>query len=207
MSAIAARGTGQASRTLNAPDAVGTYYYGACIGDGTSSCEVVSITVVEETIVADFERPPMYWVDADDGTLQSLTDSEIEPFASGVRNANSIAVDMEGGKVYWTQQTGANAGRVRRADLSGSNVELVRALNNLPQGIAVDASNGKLYVTNARGKVQQMDLDGRNYEPDLIINLDSPSGIAVDAAGGKIYWTEQTGENTGRAPACRSGRF
>ena len=198
VSAIAARDTGQANRTLNAPDAVGTYYYGACIGDGTSSCEVVSITVVEETIVAGFQRPPMYWVDADDGTLQSLTDSEIEPFASGVRNANSIAVDMEGGKVYWTQQTGANAGRVQRANLSGSNVELVRALNNLPQGIAVDTSNGKLYVTNARGKIQRMNLDGRNYEPDFIINLDSPSGIAVDAAGGKVYWTEQTGENSGR---------
>ena len=198
VSAIAARGTSQASRTLNAPDAVGTYYYGACIGDGTSSCEVVSITVVEETIVADFERPPMYWVDADDGTLQSLMDSEIEPFASGIRNANSIAVDMAGGKVYWAQQTGENAGRIRRADLSGSNVELVRALNNLPQGIAVDASNGKLYVTNARGKIQRMNLDGRNYEPDLIVNLDSPRGIAVDAAGGKVYWTEETGENTGR---------
>ena len=200
VSVIAARGTGQASRTLNAPDAVGTYYYGACIGDSLSaeSCEVVSITVVEETIVADLERPPMYWVDADDGTLQSLTDSEVEPFASGIRNANSIAVDMAGGKVYWAQQTGANAGRIRRADLDGSNVELVRALNNLPQGIAVDASNGKLYVTNSRGKIQQMNLDGRNYEPDLIVNLDSPRGIAVDAAGGKVYWTEQTGENTGR---------
>ena len=198
VSVIAARGTGQASLTLNAPNTEGTYYYGACLGDGTSSCEVVRITVVEEIIVANFQRPPMYWVDADDGTLQSLTDSEIEPFASGARNANSIAVDMAGGKVYWTQQTGANAGRVQRANLSGSNVELVRALNNLPQGIAVDASNGKLYVTNARGKIQRMNLDGRNYEPDFIINLDSPRGIAVDAAGGKVYWTEQTGENTGR---------
>ena len=199
VSAITARGTGQASRTLNAPTSAGTYYYGVCIGDniGSDVCMVTEITVVDISI-ANFQRPPMYWVEADDGTLQSLTDSEIEPFASGVRNANSIAVDMEGGKVYWTQQTGANAGRVQRANLSGSNVELVRALNNLPQGIAVDTSNGKLYVTNARGKIQRMNLDGRNYEPDFIINLDSPSGIAVDAAGGKVYWTEQTGENSGR---------
>ena len=196
VSAIAARGTSQASLTLNAPTAAGTYYYGACIGDNVgSNCLVTEITVVDMTI-ANFRRPPMYWVES--GTLQSLTDSEIEPFASGVRNANSIAVDMEGGKVYWTQQTGANSGRVQRADLSGSNVELVRALNNLPNGIAVDASNGKLYVTNASGKIQQMDLDGSNYEPDFIVNLDSPGGIAVDAAGGKVYWTEQVGGDKGR---------
>ena len=199
VSAIAARGTSQASRTLNAPDAVGTYYYGACIDDSsTGSCEVVSITVVEEVVVANFQRPPIYWIDADDGTLQSLTDSEIEPFASGIRNANSIAVDMAGGKVYWTEQTGTSTGRIRCADLDGSNVETVRALNNVPYGIAVDASNGKLYVTNSRGKIQRMNLDGRDYESNFIINLDSPRGIAVDAAGGKVYWTEQTGENTGR---------
>ena len=200
VSVIAARGTGEASRTLNAPDAVGTYYYGACIGDGLSvgSCQVVSITVVEAVVISDFERPPIYWVDADEGTLQSLTESEVELFASSVRNANSIAVDTAGGKVYWTQQTGTNAGRILRANLDGSGVRLVRALNNIPQGIAVDASNGKLYVTNSRGKIQRMNIDSSEYEPDFIIDLDSPSGIVVDAAGGKIYWTEQTGENTGR---------
>ena len=200
VSVIAARGTGEASRTLNAPDAVGTYYYGACIGDGLSvgSCQVVSITVVEAVVISDFERPPIYWVDADDGTLQSLTDSEVDTFVRNVRNATAIAVDTAGGKVYWTQQTGTNAGRILRANLDGSGVRLVRALNNIPQGIAVDASNGKLYVTNSRGKIQRMNLDSSEYEPDFIIDLDSPRGIVVDAAGSKIYWTEQTGESTGR---------
>ena len=200
VSVIAARGTGEASRTLNAPDAVGTYYYGACIGDGQSvgSCQVVSITVVEEVIVSDFERPPIYWVDADDGTLQSLTESEVDTFVRNVRNATAIAVDTAGGKVYWTQQTGANAGRILRANLDGSGVRLVRALNNIPQGIAVDGSNGKLYVTNSRGKIQRMNIDSSEYEPDFIIDLDSPSGIVVDAESGKVYWTEQTGESTGR---------
>ena len=199
VNAIAARETGQVSLTLNAPTAAGTYFYGVCLGDATGSdvCPVTEITVVDVSI-ANIERPPIYWVDADEGTLQSLTGSEIDPFVSSVQNANSIAVDMAGGKVYWTEQTGTSTGRIRRANLDGSNVETVRALNNVPHGIAVDTSNGKLYVTNSRGKVQQMDLDGRNYESNFIINLDSPRGIAVDAAGGKIYWTEQTGEDTGR---------
>ena len=79
---------------------------------------------------------------------------------------------------------------LQRADLDGSNVESLRELNNTPYGIAVDGLNEKLYVTNSRGKIQRMDLDGRDFEWNFITNLDSPNGIAVDVAAGKIYWTE-----------------
>ena len=198
VSGITARQTSQVSRSLTAPNTAGTYYYGACIGDSTGSCMVVRITVVEETIVANLERPPIYWVNADGGSLQSLTRSEVAPFASGVRNANSIAVDMEGGKVYWTEDTGANRGRVRRANLNGTNIELVRELTNAPRGIAIDPSKGKLYVTNARGNIHKMNLDGTLFHWNFIVDLTSPGGIAVDAAGGKIYWTEDTGNERGR---------
>ena len=34
-----------------------------------------------------------------------------------------------------------------------------------------------------------MDLDGKNFEWNLIVGLDAPRGIAVDAADGRIYWT------------------
>jgi hypothetical protein len=39
-------------------------------------------------------------------------------------------VDMAGGKVYWAEQTGTNSGRIRRANLNGTNVQLVRALTS-----------------------------------------------------------------------------
>ena len=199
VSAIAARGTGQVSLTLNAPTAAGTYYYGVCLGDdvGSDVCPVTEITVVDVSI-ANIERPPIYWVDADDGTLQSLTGSEIEPFASSVQNANSIAVDMAGDKVYWTEQTSDRTGRIRRANLNGFNIQLVKELTSVPKGLALDTSNGKLYLTNSWGKVQRMNLDGTSFQSNLIVSLDSPSGIAVDAAGGKVYWLEQTSDSSGR---------
>ena len=199
VSAIAARETGQVSLTLNAPTAAGTYFYGVCLGDATGSdvCPVTEISVVDVTI-ANIERPPMYWVDADEGTLQSLTGSEIEPFVSSVQNANSIAVDMAGGKVYWTEQTSDRTGRIRRANLNGFNIQLVKELTSVPKGLALDTSNGKLYLTNSWGKVQQMNLDGTSFQSNLIVSLDSPSGIAVDAAGGKVYWLEQTSDSSGR---------
>jgi hypothetical protein len=45
-------------------------------------------------------------------------------------------------------------------------------------------------MTNSRGKVQRINLDGTNFEWNFIINLNSPQDIAVDVAGGKVYWTE-----------------
>ncbi len=199
VSAIAAGRTTEVSRSLTAPNAAGTYYYGVCVGDDISSdaCEVIEITVVA-VLIRESQRPPMYWVDADVGTLQSLTGSSIDRLVPSVQNATSVVVDMAGDKVYWAEQTGNNSGRIRRANLNGSNVQLVRELTSVPQGLALDTANGTLYLTNSRGKVQRMNLNGSDFEADLIVNLQSPRGIAVDPAGGKVYWTEQTGNNSGR---------
>ena len=201
ISGLAAGATTQVSISLSAPQAPGTYYYGACVGDSQTysgdACMVIKLTVLA-IILPESQRPPMYWVDTEAGSLQSLTGPDVQRFVQSVQNATGIAVDTAAGKIYWTEQTGENTGRVRRANLNGSNVQLVKELNNVPYGIAVDASNGKLYVTNSRGKVQRMNFDGKNFEWNFITNLASPGGIAVDAAGGKVYWTEQTGESTGR---------
>ena len=199
VSAIAAGRTSQVSRSLIAPNAAGTYYYGVCVGDDISSdaCSVIKITVVA-VLIAESQRPPMYWVDADVGTLQSLTGSRVDRLLPNVQNATSVAVDMAGDKVYWAEQTSDRSGRIRRANLNGTNVQLIQELTSVPQGLALDTANGKLYLTNAQGRVQQMNLNGSGFQPNLIVNLNAPQGIAIDTAGGKVYWTEQTSDRSGR---------
>ena len=195
---LAAGATTRVSLSLTAPNVAGIYYYGACIGDGgvTEDCPVVKIAVADIRIDA-AERPPMYWIDADAGTLISLTDARVNRLIPGVENAKSIAVDRANGKIYWTEQTGRQTGRIQRANLDGTNIEMVRNLTSSPQGLALDTANQKLYLTNAWGKVQRMNLDGTGFKPNLIVNLDAPQDVAVDAAAGKIYWTEQTSPRTG----------
>ena len=112
---------------------------------------------------------------------------------TGLEDLKDITVDVVNHKVYWTEKTSDHSSRIRRANLDGSNVELVKELNNVPHGIAVDPSNGKLYLTNSRGKVQRFNLDGSDFQWNFIVNLSSPQGIAVDVAGSKIYWTEKIG--------------
>ena len=199
VSAIAAGRTSQVSRSLTAPNTAGNYYYGVCVGDGISSdtCSVIEITVVA-VLIDESQRPPMYWVNADVGTLQGLTGSSVDRLVPNVQNATSVVVDMVGDKIYWAEQTGNNSGRIRRANLNGTSVQLIRELTSAPRRLALDTANGKLYLTSSRGKVQQMNLNGSGFQPDLIVNLEAPRGIAVDAAGGKVYWTEQTGDRSGR---------
>ena len=144
------------------------------------------------------QRPPMYWIDADAGTLHRLINKDVENILPNVKNATHLAVDTPRGRLYWTEKTSNRTGKIRRANLDGRNVQLVKALTSVLYGIALDATGGKVYLTNSWGKVQRLNVDGSNFEPNLITGLKNPSSLIVDAAGGKIYWIEQTSDTTGR---------
>ena len=137
------------------------------------------------------ERPPMYWVDTTFGTLHHLTGEKVEKLVADIQNVTDLAVDVADGKVYWTQKTSDRTGKVQRANLDGTDVQLVKDLTSVPHGIVLDTASSKIYLTNSWDKVQRMNLDGTNFQPNLITSLSSPKDIAVDVAGGKIYWTEE----------------
>ena len=144
------------------------------------------------------EHPPMYWVNTETGTLHRLIGDEVENLAPSIRNATSLAVDAANRKLYWVEKTGDHTGRIRRANLDGSNIQLVKDLTSVPFVIALDTAAGKLYLTNFWGKVQRLDINGSNFQPNLITNLETPKYLALDIAGGQIYWTEQTSNATGK---------
>ena len=139
------------------------------------------------------QRPPIYWVGAITGTLHRLVSDEVENLVPNVKNATSLAVDMAGGKLYWAEKISERTGRIRGANLDGTNVKLVKNLTSVPHGIVLDTVNGKLYLTNAWGKVQRLNVDGSNFQPNFITDLNTPRNLALDVTGGKVYWTETSG--------------
>ena len=155
---------------------------------GTKHLQPTSVVRVEL-----LDHPPMYWVDTNSGTLHRLVGAEVENLVPSVRNATGLAIDVAGSKLYWTERTGDSTGRIRRANLDGRNVQLVKNLTSVPQGLALDAANGKIYVTNAWGKIQRLNVDGSNFQPNLITGLERPRGLALDVSGGKVYWAEMSG--------------
>ena len=145
-------------------------------------------------LITQSQRPPMYWVDMEAGTIHRLVGAKVETFLPSVQNATSLAVDMTDEKLYWTEKTSNRTGRIRRAHLDGTNVQLVKNLTSVPHSITIDTVNDKLYLTNSWGKIQRLNFNGSNFEPNLITDLDDPDHLALDVAGGKLYWTEAAGQ-------------
>ena len=89
---------------------------------------------------------------------------------------------------FWTDD---DTDKIQRANLDGSNVQiLVRGLG-VPYGIALDVVGGKMYWTDiGTDKIQRANLDGSNIEDLVTQGLRAPSYLALDVAGGKMYWTD-----------------
>ena len=181
---------------------------GSVPGEISVEAEVAG-TSLKRNFTAMVNVPPsVYWVE--DGRLYRSTigSGEEEQLVPSVEKATSLAVDMKGNKIYWTEQTSDRTSRIRSANLDGTGVRDIRDLTSVPLEIVHDAVNGRLYLINSWGKIQRINVDGTNLKTDLIVwkdnegklfpkQLFSPKGLAVDPASKKLYWTEQTSDRTG----------
>ena len=139
------------------------------------------------------EPPPMYWTDTQTSGFYRLVGKKktVENAALGGHNITALAVDVGAGKLYWIEQISASRGEIECADLDGSNIQVVKRLFSVPRDITIDPVNKKIYCTSSSGRIQRLNLNGSNFEANLITNLDMPKHIALDVAdGGKLYWTE-----------------
>lgn len=95
--------------------------------------------------------------------------------------------------LYWTED---GSGKIERSNLDGSHVtDIVTGLNH-PAGIAIDATNGKLYWTtheggNGSGTLQRANLDGSGRQT-VLSALGAPEGVAIDPTAGFAYYTDRS---------------
>ena len=78
------------------------------------------------------ERPPMFWVNASTGTLHRLTGNRVEQILPTVQNATSLVVDTANSKIYWTEKISNSRGKIQRANMDGSNLEVIKRCNKCP---------------------------------------------------------------------------
>jgi sugar lactone lactonase YvrE len=143
--------------------------------------------------------------------------SRIVDIASGasVNRPSAIAADPGGNTIFWTESV---AGRIRRADLDGSDVEEIvtsgissehdraDAREFKALGIAVDGVNRKVYWTDMLdAQILRADVDGSNVETIVAASagLELPAGIALQ--GGRIYWADAGAAKIQRANSDGSG--
>jgi hypothetical protein len=148
----------------------------------------------------------IYWTEGSKvrrANLDSPGIAEIVSVAAPLR-LSGFTLDLVNGKIYWIEGANTfpcanpNCPRINRANLDGSNIELVLAFPvgsfNLSD-IAVDAAAGKVYYADRSFSpfISRVNFDGTMVEPLLTTSVGGANAIALDVAGGKMYWIEAEG--------------
>ena len=136
------------------------------------------------------EEGKIYWTNSASGIHRSSLDgSNVEQLVTpDLRAPDKIALDVAGGKIYWTDIEMAG---IHWSDLDGSNTETLVEGYNLSRSrwfwtidITLDVARGKIYWTTeiSHGDylsflVERSDLDGSNVE----ILFDGLNGIGDSA--------------------------
>ena len=162
-------------------------------------------SVGETSVDQDTAFSHIYWRDSGTGKIQraNLDGSNIEDLVaiegSSVYGPYGLALDMNGGKIYWTTNDFTyDRDKIQRANLDGSNIETVFIIESEISDLALDINEGKLYwrdevyddIGADRGdKIRRVNLDVSNIETVFITESDI-SNLTLDGDGDKMYWTK-----------------
>ncbi len=196
--------------------------------DGTSVTNIVPSggTFTPKQLQLDKKNSNLYWCDREgmrvmrcslDGShIETLVDTskgDERPGKDQTKWCVGIALDVEGGKLYWTQKGNDNAGqgRIFRAALeipkgqTPANRQDIEVLyDNLPEPIDLDLDLGNrmMYWTDRgdppRGNtVNRAPMDaanGKRREPEIVFNhLMEGIGISLDLANKRMFLTDLGG--------------
>jgi len=156
----------------------------------------------------------LFVLDLSDGRIHSMnTDgADRNMIVTDCRLPDGIAVDAEGGRIYWTNMgvPNLNDGSIECADLDGKNRKTIVPQGGTftPKQIQLDKKNGKLYWCDREGmRVMRCNLDGSQLETlvdtsqgDTRPGKDATKwcvGITLDPKRNHIYWTQKGPDNAG----------
>ena len=196
--------------------------------DGNNATHIVPNggTFTPKQLQLDRKNRKLYWSDREgmrimranlDGsrieTLVDTSEDDARPGKDAKKWCVGIALDVERGKVYWTQKgpEKAGQGRIFRANLeipegqTPANRQDIEVLyNNLPEPIDLDLDLGNriMYWTDRgdppRGNtVNRAPMDatnGNRPEPEIVFNhLMEGIGLALDLDNGRMFVTDLAG--------------
>jgi hypothetical protein len=156
------------------------------------------------------------------GRIQSMNPdgSDRKVIVTNCRLPDGIAVDVEGGHIYWTNMgstPSANDGSIERADLDGKNRKVIVPPGGTftPKQIQLDKKDGKLYWCDREGmRVMRSNLDGSRIETLVQTGVGDADrrdqtrwcvGITIDPERKQIYWTQKGPDNGEQGRIFRAG--
>lgn len=151
-----------------------------------------------EDVITGLDRPTgldidtvngkIYWTNDSEIQRANLDGSNLETLYSGfLVTTFDVKLDVAANKMYWTYDSGLNT--VRRADLDGSNSEIISITLDRPAYITLDPDAGHIYLTEfGNGDITRMNLDGSDITA-LVTGQNNAIGNGIDTTNNKLYWT------------------
>ena len=198
--------------------------------DGSNRTIVGKVGFGPDGVAIDVSRGHIYWTSMgkprdNDGTITRADfdggDVQIVVPAGGTFTPKQLKLDLQHGKLYWSDREGM---RVMRANLDGTDIETVVTAGEGEQdrgdqrnwcvGIALDVANGKIYWTQkggdnaGRGRILRANIQMKPGEDSrhrsdievLFANLPEPIDLDLDVRDRFIYWTDRGDNTISRAP-------
>jgi hypothetical protein len=156
-------------------------------------------------IVLDAANRTLLWASRDGDRIQRArleggTFTETTDFpAQGLDSAYAVALHAGRGHLYWTDY---GTGAIHRANLDGSDAQIIVRGLTAPRGMDLDTIDGWIYWTDVGTKqVQRARLDGTGVEELLQAQhgLDQPYGVTLDHKNNFMYVTDAGTGNILRA--------
>ena len=197
--------------------------------DGSNITHIVPPggTFTPKQLQLDEKNRKLYWsdregmrimrVNLDGSSIETLIDTsegDARPGKDIRKQCVGIALDVEGGKVYWTQKGPENGGdgRIFRANLEipkgqsatdRKDIELLYEALPEPIDLELDLANRTMYWTDRgdpprgntvnRAPMDPARGDGKK-EPEIVFtHLEEGIGIALDLKGGRMFLTDLGG--------------
>jgi len=168
--------------------------------DGSNVQPFLSNLAGPSSLSVDLTGGALYWTEHDGPGSRIRRASLVNPQPVDIvvvtYEITSLGIDPVGMKVYW------GAGTIHRADLDGTNVEPIMDFADVPYGLAIDGSAGKIYWTaDFSRQICRAGLDGTSREVLLDSILVSPLDVHWDAVTGQLYWADYGARRIGRSSA------
>ena len=162
-----------------------------------SNVEVLVAGETFQELAIDLEAGKIYWSGSGKIQRANLDGSEVEDIITTSFYPDGIALDLVNGKIYWTEWTefppnpDELTDTIQRANLDGSDIEVLVTGLLVPQAITLDIDGGKIYWTNwpPVDTIQRANLDGTNIE-DVLPGSGGLHDIVFDFSEGKFYWAD-----------------
>ena len=165
------------------------------MGPGGAGVQELEIIPVADWLVVglqiDEAAQRIYWVHGsfNAGRIRraDLDGANMETLLSGLTNPRGLALDIAGGKMYWSD---TQDNRMYRATLDGIGMETIVDTGHQLGRPTLDLVNARIYYGNfGTGQILRANLDGSS--PEVVLGgLFTPVAIALDLTGGKMYWAD-----------------